>query len=525
MSQVSRNVFLLIITCFALLWCQGLTVRGQDEPNGTPKYQGITRCLDCHYAPNPLRSTAFVLMNEGKVWLENDKHAIAYQQLGSAWGKRVAAKLGIVDAQADQSCLSCHANWQVGFDEPPQSYRHGVHCETCHGPSSLWEVPHADVTWRQQDPQSKQKLGMHDLRSPSVSSRLCFSCHLGDRETGKLVTHAMYAAGHPPLSSIEVGSFMRQMPGHWRSIQEKPNFKHRAEYKHVNSNIDGENDQLPSTKAVIVSGVVAVQESVRLMASQLERIETGRIEFAVFDCSACHHELRTTSWRQVRGRLGIRPGRPLPTIWPGTLMQVALKQASGEDEQLFQRLQGEYKELQRELLTAATSRPFGDTEKLRGSADRMLPWLDQMVRTLESNAIHRQQGQRILRSMLQVGQVDLLDYHSARMLSWAIITTSLEMKTPYTLLGDDLSGAAFSDWLRDVKQPALAHVNSKWKEAGLFSDLSLELPLRPNKSIESDMALRSAAALRYDAIDFRSRIRRIAKQFETSESNGVGALR
>lgn len=509
-----RLGWLLTIACWPTL--SGQALRAQDMPAKPAVYQGITRCLDCHYAPNPLRSTDFVFMNEGKIWLENDKHAIAYQQLGSEWGKRIAAKLGIEDAQAERACLSCHANWQSEYDQPPRSFEHGVHCEACHGPSSQWEVSHADTTWRQLSPKSKQELGMHDLRSPSVGSRVCFSCHIGDKDQGKFVTHAMYAAGHPPLSSFEIGSFRKQMPSHWRSFQEKPKFKHRAEFARLNGIIDEENENLPETKAVVVGGIVAFRESVRLIANQLQQNETGRIEFAVFDCSACHHELRTKSWRQQRGRIANRPGRPLPAIWPETLVRVALHHVARDDEPLFQSLNDEFEVLRNELLVAAASRPFGDREQVSVSASRIVPWLDEIVSRVENDVVARKDGQRILRSMFQKTQEDLLDFESARMLSWAMITTATELSAPYPSFDNDVRRFTHSQWLEDVRLPAENLVKDRWKNAGLFSDLSLQLPSRPERTIEVDMSHRAAAAMRYDAVRFRTRVLKLENQFETS---------
>ena len=62
---------------------------------------------------------------------------------------------------------------------------------------------------------------MIDVRNPVRRAEQCFSCHIGNVEEGKLVTHAMYAAGHPPLPSIEIESFAKQMPRHWRYLDEK----------------------------------------------------------------------------------------------------------------------------------------------------------------------------------------------------------------------------------------------------------------------------------------------------------------
>ena len=35
-----------------------------------------------------------------------------------------------------------------------------------------------------------------------------------------MVTHEMYAAGHPPLPGFEIATFCSQMPPHWESAAE-----------------------------------------------------------------------------------------------------------------------------------------------------------------------------------------------------------------------------------------------------------------------------------------------------------------
>src|SRR6185369_6909289 len=95
----------------------------------------------------------------------------------------------------------------------------GVSCEGCHGPAgdsksadkllSGWLAPHQappvepyDKTnhWRFLTPQQKlEQFGFNDVRSQAAKTRLCASCHLGNMEQGRVVTHEMYAAGHPPL--------------------------------------------------------------------------------------------------------------------------------------------------------------------------------------------------------------------------------------------------------------------------------------------------------------------------------------
>ena len=63
---------------------------------------------------------------------------------------------------------------------------------------------------------------MRNLRDPVVRGDVCSSCHIGSAAEGKVVTHAMYAAGHPPLPNFELATFSRNLPQHWRDRRDVP---------------------------------------------------------------------------------------------------------------------------------------------------------------------------------------------------------------------------------------------------------------------------------------------------------------
>ena len=82
----------------------------------------------------------------------------------------------------------------------------GVSCDGCHGPAERWLQPHAFNTkmWRALSPEEKEtRFGMFNVRDPVKQAQLCMSCHVGNAAEGKVVTHAMMAAGHPPLPSLK----------------------------------------------------------------------------------------------------------------------------------------------------------------------------------------------------------------------------------------------------------------------------------------------------------------------------------
>src|SRR5262249_38461648 len=178
--------------------------------------------------------------------------------------------------------------------------------------------------WTQLDGEQKERdFGMTDLWNPVTRAEKCASCHIGNHGEGKVVTHAMYAAGHPPLPSFETATFSDAQPRHWEYLREKLKMPKRA--ARLKPPPDVRN--LEQTQLVVVSGLVSLRASMKLSADQAEANKSEPVgaewpDFARFDCSSCHHELRAeggASWRQVR-RGGRSPGRPGPLDWPAILI-------------------------------------------------------------------------------------------------------------------------------------------------------------------------------------------------------------
>src|SRR5262249_59421636 len=132
-------------------------------------------------------------------------------------------------------------------------------------------------------------------------ARLCASCHVGNTAEGKVVTHAMYAAGHPPLPGVEIATFSDAMPRHWQYLKEKKPAVQQM------LNVDSGTAAFEQTKLVAVSGVLLLREAMNLLGSQAAPATQDADprntwpELAQFDCSACHPELKKPNWRHHRG--------------------------------------------------------------------------------------------------------------------------------------------------------------------------------------------------------------------------------
>src|SRR5262249_36585052 len=153
--------------------------------------------------------------------------------------------------------------------------------------------------WRGQSRKAKEsKYGMTDLWDPIRRTEVCASCHVGNAKEGKVVTHEMYAAGHPPLPSFEIATFGDGMPRHWQLLAQKS--------KTAQELLQYDPRELEQTKLVLISGIQCFRDSMRLLAAQAKKSaeEKQGIDLAQLDCAACHHDLIRPSWRQERGYKG-----------------------------------------------------------------------------------------------------------------------------------------------------------------------------------------------------------------------------
>jgi len=389
-----------------------------------------------------------------------------------------------------RGCLSCHADLPkeefsakidaMSFQQ--ESIRDGVSCEACHGPSSAWLDPHYKTDWRAKSPAEKTGLGLNDLRHPAVRANQCFSCHIGDVNQGKFIEHSWYMAGHPPLPGIEVETFAHDMPRHWRYLSEKKNFRDkRAEFvkaiKEDTANPFEVDTKYPQTKEVVVGGVVALRKSVALLADAHVKYEKSIIpDFAAFDCQACHQELRS---RPILTRDEDKfdpfvPGRPNIPRWSFALADLAVDLAGDDNRKQFDARINAWRE-------ALSRQPFGDREKIGPAASE----LQQYLRTLESQLASSETTEEVAKAayetLKKVAQTELLDFHSARQVLWALQVIANE------------SGQAIPEELKypaDDKQPASA----------VARYLQIKLPAGATTLITDDANL-PQLLLRIDAYD------------------------
>lgn len=317
-----------------------------QQPASTPgHYLGAANCANsgCHGSTQPLNAT-HVLQNEYYTWLNSDRHAQSYDVLFNDKSARIVKNMRLRKrAYEENLCLDCHTSnipaqlveGQIGLEE-------GVQCETCHGPASGWRAEHTEEGWTHEQSVAR---GMIDLRKISARGVVCMACHVG--AASKQVDHELIASGHP-LLGFELDNYTEQMPPHWTPGRDTH-----------------------GVRAWAVGQVVKFRESL----DNLSRHARGDKwpEFSDMSCYNCHHDLKTSQWRQVRGWPD-RAGLPTwsPQHWSMIRLILGRVSSSSRDE-----LDGFVKQIARGV--ARMNDPAGvasNADKASRIADSLIPRVD-----------------------------------------------------------------------------------------------------------------------------------------------------
>ncbi|HEV8061601.1 MAG TPA: multiheme c-type cytochrome [Gemmataceae bacterium] len=421
------------------------------------KFDGPASCMECHTQPtqNRIELTAldFVLLTEYAAWKTQDKHAQAYAVLHGPRGKQMAEILGLDVSKAQAGCLNCHAMNYLEQKGRPFALDEGVSCGGCHGPSEHWFAPHQSTDWRKLSPEEKAQKGMVDLRHPIKRAELCLSCHVGNATEGKVITHAMYAAGHPPLPPMEIATFALNLPQHWRDAADVPYF-HNASAE-TKRDYHLETIQFQRTRFALVGAIVALRETMQLIADradptpkeaaaklwpelavaaggvapapatpQAARERWPELAMAHSDCYGCHHELRSKSWRQTRGygyplpngkTLPGIPGRPQIKPWAISLIELAVAQAARAPGAPAAEVRTrELDEQLTRLISSVNAQPFGDPTRMRTVAQRLVTWSNKLLGDLQNAPYDQTAARAILLTLLDLKSLRFADYESAR---------------------------------------------------------------------------------------------------------------
>jgi len=277
--------------------------------------------------------------NSYSLWMTKDPHSKAYAALRSERSKRM---LWLLDgakedegAPADKPwataaphrdgrCLACHSVAPDAHTPLPESQlADGVACESCHGPARDWRTAHTTANWlargsaRYQqsgscDEQQQKRTGaMWNTKDIASRANICIGCHVGgpDRD----VNHDLLAAGHPRLN-FEYAAFMANLPKHWDDRRDREILQ-----SHPDSRAEKPGDY--EARLWVVGQLAAAHAAATLLhqrttrsskdsATQtIEELQGGRVwrlgpidptwpEVSEYDCFACHHDIKTSSWRR-----------------------------------------------------------------------------------------------------------------------------------------------------------------------------------------------------------------------------------
>ena len=474
---------------------------GQEGKKLTPLYFGVDACTQCHNKDKAIPDEEAILYRgtEMHTWFTHDKHKDATNVLSGERGRQMAKVLGY-DVTTRRDCVSCHGVWVADEKhadpktyKPGQRAKSGVSCVACHGAFREWVNEHAVVVgsrWQEFTRQEKEEqFGLRDLWDPAKRAALCLSCHVGNAEQGKVITHEMYAAGHPPLPGIEIVAFADAMPRHWETLTEKVTKRpqHRDFYKKAHG-FDEKQQGTEQARMLAVSALVALRESARLTkwhAEQGGRKDDAWPELAVFDCYACHHDLRSESWRRERGYRG-PPGRPLLRPWPLALARLSAEQTEGGAGGL----DAKYKALEAVLHRT----PFGEPGDVAKAAGELDAWLDQRVRELNGRPFERDHSSRLLTSLARRGANETLDFDSARQLGWGL-------KSLYGEAHGKAPDPAVDDALRRLTE-----------------QLRLELPKGQEEIVKEFLGKTLESIRGYDPKAFRATMGTVAEKLEGAKA-------
>jgi hypothetical protein len=274
----------------------------ENIPVGRTPWVGVTGCAAaaCHGGPIDQRR------GEYTTWITRDPHARAFSTLFSERSLEMASLLSGGDAtnvtppHEDQRCLACHAPTGPASERAPRLASDGVGCEACHGAAEAWATEHSTVRWNELNPAQRsakrRELGMTDMHDPLVRVEQCTACHVGSAAAD--VNHDLIAAGHPRMS-FEMGAFHAELPKHWPDKEER------------------RKDPALEAKFWAIGQAMSAAKHEELVAAR--SAQTDFLEFANYDCYACHHELRSPSWRQANSIAADSDGSLKPLRWYGPL--------------------------------------------------------------------------------------------------------------------------------------------------------------------------------------------------------------
>ena len=261
---------------------------------GDGVHLGVASCAGTTCHGRQIDDGKIVRQDELARWQEpsspSGAHSRAYEALGGARGRQIAARLGIGPATVAPQCLGCHSDYPA----PPLRMGQwrasdGVGCEGCHGGGQPWIASHAAVGGTHA---ANVSHGLVPLDREAVKAAVCLDCHFGSADGNQFVSHRMMAAGHPRLSfELDLFSTLQQ---------------------HHNEDADyaARKGRTNNVRVWAVGQAMALDRALSLYANPALGSAGAFPELTFFDCQSCHRRIDDGDTFQPTAF--DNPARPIP---------------------------------------------------------------------------------------------------------------------------------------------------------------------------------------------------------------------
>ncbi len=470
-----------------------------------------TNCIVCHEQQNPAESLfakryqshEFVRLSEAQIWTNSDPHSLAYKVIVPEKND-VAKKMQMLLSNGDPNyrvtedvrCLTCHAT-----DLSPNSKQErkltefireeflGISCNACHGVNEKWQTDHVKTSemtkltlpdangkdqeltffkWRTMTPAYKSEAGMKNLRDPHVKADLCASCHVGNPAENKVITHDMYAAGHPPLPPLELVTFMNGEPRHWGYPSE---LKFLQDYSKADPAKAWEIFRFkPADKDnylarhMVAGAMASLKAEMSLLAAA--KPDAAGLDYARFDCYSCHHDLKYPSALQERGYEGRVPGRPPLKAWVAALPGTVVAHAGTINADL-KKLSDQFPDAWKAVSSASTSSPFafGKEADVAAKAKDLVGWTENFNKAVGEANYSDSAADQLLTA---IGETLMApqwygDTEATMHLTWAYRSLSAARKKDVAKIEQALGGILPTEVRSKSAIDAIVKANPEWK--------------------------------------------------------------
>src|SRR5262249_19577921 len=142
---------------------------------------------------------------------------------------------------------------------------------------------------------------------------------------------------------------------------------------------------------------------------------------SLYDCTACHHELRSRLGMKDRPVRFHLPGRPPLATWPWELARLGARQNGRLEERsnLLQQLN--------ELDKAITGKPFGSPAAIKAAATTLAPSLQQLVEQLAQQQFDDAKTRQAIMFLTDATQLETNDFYTARQTAWVLRELAVDL--------------------------------------------------------------------------------------------------